>query len=67
MSNFSVAYLNECNKQLLVLLLLLLQAGNNITIMFSFQLNGMVMLTFRGRERGREGCFNKSLFLLLPA
>lgn len=61
--SFSVAYLNECYKQLLVLLLLL-QAGNNITIMFSFQLNSMVMLTFRGGERG---VLINHYFCLLPA
>ena len=61
--SFSVAYLNECYKQLLVLLLLL-QAGNNITIMFSFQLNSMVMLTFRGGERG---VLINHYFFLLPA
>ncbi len=60
---FSIAYLNECNYQLLVRLL---QAGNSIIIMFSFQLNGMVILTFRGRKRERERCFNKSLFFFAP-
>lgn len=44
---FPIVYLNEYNYKLVVCLL---QAGN-ITIIFSFQLNGMVMLTFRWREK----------------
>lgn len=49
---FSIAHLNECDYHLLVRLL---QAGNNIIIIFSFQFNGMVILTFRERKRKRKG------------